>query len=436
MIGVASSSPSVPANAVRLSLHPKQAEVYRDPHRFKVLVAGRRFGKTHYSRTRLITSAFKDPGRYWYIAPTRVMAKDIFWSDLKMALHPSWLLQAPLETELRVLLKGGGEVQLQGADEPDNLRGRPLKGAIFDEFADIKPEAWVEAIRPALSDHKGWADFIGTPKSYNHLHQVFLRGQSDDPKDADYGSWQFRTIDNPFIDPVEIEAARSDLDERTFRQEYEASFEAMAGRIYYAFHRGQDVRAVSLVPGIPVALSFDFNVNPATCVIGQARGQEMHVWREVFVTHAGGEATLACARAAKQLLKDGGWHGALRIYGDATGKSAKTTGPSDHQVLRETFPGATWCIPHENPHVRDRYAAVNSRFQTSDGQRHGTVDPSCRHVTADLEQVIFAEDGEADKKSNPLLTHISDALGYWVAKEWPVARKTTGGAAYLPQLMV
>lgn len=424
----------IPDNAVRLSLHPKQAEVYKSPHRFKTLVAGRRFGKTHYSRTRLITAALKKPGRYWYIAPTRIMAKDILWSDLKVAIHPSWLAASPMETELRIVLRGGGEIQLHGAEEPDNLRGRPLRGGIFDEFADIKPEAWTEAIRPALSDFKGWADFIGTPKSFNHLHAVFLRGQ--DPADRDYGSWQFRTIDNPFIDPTEIEAARSDMDERTFRQEYEASFEALSGRIYYAFSRALDVRPVQLVPGIPVSLAFDFNVNPATCVIGQGVGQEARRWREVFVTHAGGEATLACARQARRLLDEAGFRGPMRLYGDATGKSAKTTGPSDHQVLRETFPGATWCIPSENPHVRDRYASVNSRFQTSDGQRHSVIDPSCRHLIADYEQVIFAENGEADKKSNPLLTHVSDADGYWIAKEWPVVKKTTGGAAYLPALMV
>lgn len=424
---------TIPSNAVRLSLHAAQAEVYKSPARFKVLVAGRRFGKTHYSRTRLITAALKAPGRYWYIAPTRIMAKDIMWADLKAALDPSWLLAAPMETELRVLLRGGGEIQLHGAEDPNSLKGRPLRGAIFDEFADTKPEAWTEAIRPALSDFKGWADFIGTPQSFNHLHALFLRGQSLDAEDADYGSWQFRTVDNPFIDPAEIEAARADMDERTFRQEYEASFEALSGRIYYAFSRQLDVRPVVLVPGLPVALSFDFNVNPATCVIGQAVGNEVRRYREVFVTHAGGEATRACAQKAKSLLA--GFQGPLRLYGDATGKSAKTTGPSDHAVLRETFPTATWCIPSENPHVRDRYAAVNSRFQTTDGMRHSVIDPSCRHLIADYEQVIFAENGEADKKSNPMLTHISDADGYWVHREWPPVRKTTAGAMHAEWLV-
>lgn len=424
---------SLPSNAVRLSLHPAQAEVYKSHARFRTLVAGRRFGKTHYSRTRLIAGALQAPGRYWYIAPTRIMAKDIMWADLKQAIDRTWLAAAPMETELRVVLKGGGEIHLHGAEDPDNLRGRPLRGTIFDEFADIKVEAWSEAIRPALSDYKGWADFIGTPKSYNHLYEHFLRGS--DPQQPDYASWQFRTVDNPFIDPAEVEAARADMDERTFRQEYEASFEAMAGRIYYAFLRALDVKTVTLDSALPVSISFDFNVNPATCVIGQGRQDECRVWREVFVTHAGGEATKACAMQAKRLLAEANWHGAIRLYADASGVSVKTTGPSDHAAVREVFPGASWHVPGANPHVRDRYAAVNSRAQTSDGQRHLTVDPSCRHLIADLEQVIFAENGEADKKSNPLLTHISDAFGYWVVREWPVVRKTTGGAGYFPHLL-
>ena len=425
----------IPPNAVRLSLHQAQAMVYADPHRFKVLVAGRRFGKTHYSRTRLIASALKRPGRYWYIGPTYKMAKDTMWSDLKSAVHPSWLAHQPLEVELRVLLKGGGEIQLYGAEDPDSLRGRPLRGVVFDEFADIKPEAWTEVIRPSLTDYKGWADFIGTPKAFNHLHTLFERGQSDHLKWADYGSWQFRTSDNPFIDPKEIEDARADMDERTFRQEYEASFEALAGRIYYAFHRGQDVRTVTLDPSTPVCVSFDFNVDPATAIIGQSRGDGPHVWREVFLRHTGGEATRAAAMKARALLSEACWDGAIRLYGDASGASAKTTGPSDHAAIREVFPTASWHMPRANPHVRDRYAAVNSRMQTSDGRRHTTIDPTCVHLIADLEQVIFADNGEADKKSNPMLTHISDAYGYWVVREWPVVTKTTGEAAYMAHLL-
>ncbi len=425
-----------PSNAVRLSLHKGQAAVHRSPARFKAMVAGRRTGKTYLSRARLIAGALKVPGRYWYIAPTRIMAKDIMWSDLKAAIHPSWLAGDPMETELRLVFKGGGEIQLHGAEDPDKLRGRKLAGAVFDEFADVKLEAWTEAIRPALADGKGWADFIGTPKSYNHLYDAFLRGQSTDEKDIEWASWQFRTIDNPFIDPTEIEAARRDMDERTFRQEFEASFEAMAGRIYYAFERSKDVRPVALDHHLPVRIGFDFNVNPATAVIGQQYQDEVRVWREVFVTHAGGEATRASAMQARRLLDMADFRGEIRLYADASGASAKTTGPSDHAAVREVFPLASWHVPKANPHVRDRYAAVNSRFCTSDGKRHAVIDPACVKLIADLEQVVFDDSGVEDQKSNPMLTHISSAFGYWVHREWPPVRKTMAGAAHFEHLMV
>lgn len=425
----------LPSNAVRLRLHTAQAEVYKSRARYRVLVAGRRFGKTHYCRTRLIAAALTHPRRYWYIAPTRIMAKDIMWADLKQAIDPSWLLDSPFETELRVLLKGGGEIQLHGAEDPDNLRGRPLGGAIFDEYADIKPAAWTEAIRPALSDFKGWCDFIGTPKSYNHLHQVFLRGKSEADEDQEYASWQFRTIDNPFIDPREVDAARADMDERSFRQEYEASFEAMAGRAYYAFSRQLDVKRVTLDPRLPVAITLDFNVNPATCVIGQAHHDECRVWREVFVTHAGGEATWASATKARELLQQAGYRGPIYLYGDATGTAMKTTGPSDHAVVKQVFPQASWRFPSSNPHPRDRVAAVNGRACTSDGKRHLIVDPSCVKLIGDLEQVIFDDKGELDQKSNPMLTHISDAFGYWVHREWPPVRVTRAGAMHVGALI-
>jgi hypothetical protein len=139
---------------------------------------------------------------------------------------------------------------------------------------------------------------------------------------------------------------------------------------------------------------------------------------------------------ARRLLDMADFRGEVRIYADASGASAKTTGPSDHAAVREVFPLASWHVPRANPHVRDRYAAVNSRFCTSDGRRHAVIDPANVKLIADLEQVVFDESGVEDQKSNPMLTHISSAFGYWVHREWPPVTKTTGGAAYLPQLMV
>lgn len=418
--------PSATATATkpprRIVLHAGgQSDVYANRSRFQVVAAGRRWGKTELALAKLLTSCLQTNGVYRYIAPTQKLARKTLWRrKLKRVLDRSWLRKPPNETNLEIWFRSGAILEVLGADDPDSLRGEGVMGAVLDEYADMAEETWPEAVRPSLADTAGWALFIGTPKSFNHFHEVWERGR--DRTFPAWSSWQFRSLDNPLLDPNEVEDARRTTDPRTFRQEWEASFEALKGRAYYAFDRNVHIAPVELIPGLPVCLSFDFNINPATATIGQAHGDEPWFWREVFVTHAGGEATRASATAARELLHTANWAGQVRLYGDPAGKSGKTTGPSDHAVLKDVFPEATWCIPHAAPHVKDRVAAVNARCETMDGAHHLRVDPSCRHLIADFEQVIFLDTGELDKKSNPMLTHVSDAAGYWVHRDFPVAK--------------
>jgi hypothetical protein len=145
---------------------------------------------------------------------------------------------------------------------------------------------------------------------------------------------------------------------------------------------------------------------------------------------------MAAATAALETLQQAGWRGPIRLYGDPAGKSGKTTGPSDHAVIKAVFPQATWCVKIGAPHVRDRVAAVNARCETMDGLKHLRVDPSCRNLIADLEQVTFLDNGDLDKKTNALLTHVSDALGYWIHAEFPVVKPAiTVGSAMMEQWM-
>jgi hypothetical protein len=342
-----------------------------------------------------------------------------------------WIRGVPNESRLELNLVSGAQIALKGADKPNALRGRGLKGVIFDEFATMKPETWTEAIRPALSDHQGWAVFIGTPQSFNHLHAMWERGQNREPG---YASWQFKTVQGA-VEPwgpltlEEIEGAKRDMDERTYRQEYEASFESVSGRIYYAFDRQFNVAPVSLPSEVTACVGFDFNIDPATAVIGWRDGDYPRVYREVFLSHRGGEATVSCARKVKELLSAANHKGPIRIYGDATGKSGKTTGPSDHAVLRSEFSSATWCIPHQQPHPKDRYAAINGRSRAASGVTYLRVDPSCTRLIADLEQVVYDETGVEDQKSNPMLTHISSALGYWLVRDFPPVKNLRAGLA-------
>ena len=292
------------ADAVRFKLHRGQATVYRSPARFRVVVAGRRWGKTTVAVTELVTRALRgEPGRYWYVGPDRTNAKDTIWQQLKDMIDPTWLARQPMETELLVDLVGGSQIAVKGAEEPDRLRGRGLRFAVLDEFADMKPDTWTAVLRPQLADYGASALFIGTPKSYNHLYDLFVRGQ--DGARPSWASWQFRTRDNPFIDPQEIEDAKADTDERTFRQEWEASFEALSGRAYYAFARQAHVHPVELDPYAPVCISADFNLEPSSAVIGQRIGDDLRIWREVQTRHAGGEATTGHRRARAPALAGG-----------------------------------------------------------------------------------------------------------------------------------
>lgn len=424
-----------------LSLHPTQSQVFRQRKRFRTLVAGRRWGKTWLAAAELARGVQEaGPGRwrFWYVAPTYKEARDIFWSDVKRLFYElHWVRGTPNESRMEIELVSGAQIALKGADKPNSLRGRPLKGVVLDEFATMKLETWTEAIRPALADYKGWAVFIGTPQAFNHLHAHYERGQSDDP---DWSSWQFKTVQGAVqpwgpLTVSEIEAARRDMDERTFKQEFEASFESVSGKIYYAFDRVFNAGAVKLPSEVTACLSFDFNIDPATAVIGWRDGDYPRVAREVFLTHRGGEATLACARKVKQTLADLNHVGPIRIYGDSTGKAGKTTGPSDHAVLRAEFPGAAWCIPHEQPHTKNRYSAVNGRCCSASGERRLMIDLSCTHLIADLEQVVFDESGVEDQDGNPMLTHVSAALGYWLVRDFPPVSIVRAGTARMEHLL-
>src|SRR5579863_3503814 len=146
--------------SLRLDLFPRQREVFNCPKRFRVVVAGRRFGKTQLALTELIFAAWDAPGFLgWYVAPTYRQAKRIAWDRLKEILADCHNV-ACCETELTIRFQNGGTVGLRGADNYDSLRGNGLDFVVLDEFAQMKPEVWSEVLRPALADRRGGALFI------------------------------------------------------------------------------------------------------------------------------------------------------------------------------------------------------------------------------------------------------------------------------------
>lgn len=210
---------------IRANPHPGQAAVHDHPARFKVLAAGRRWGKTRLGVNECLDVAAHG-GRAWWIAPTYKMS-EVGWRPLRrIAQQAGWEIR---KVDKQIILPGYGEVTVRSADNPDTLRGEGLNFAVLDECAYMQEATWTEAIRPALSDRQGAAMFISTPAARNWFWRLWQYGQENH---TDWQSWRLPTSDNPYIPPDEIEAAQESLPELIFEQEYLAVFLENAGVVF------------------------------------------------------------------------------------------------------------------------------------------------------------------------------------------------------------
>lgn len=215
---------------LNFQLLPWQQEVFNSETRFKVVAAGRRCGKSRLAATTLIIEALRCPpgSAVLYVAPTNGQARQIIWNVL-LELGKEVIAGSHVNNQ-DITMVNGAVIYVRGADRPDTLRGVSLTYAVLDEVADIKPEAWEQVIRASLSDKKGRAMFIGTPKGRNWFNDLYKLGQNGE--DEDWKSWHFTTKDNPLIDPKEIESAKKTLSTFAFKQEYMASFDNAGSDIF------------------------------------------------------------------------------------------------------------------------------------------------------------------------------------------------------------
>jgi hypothetical protein len=212
---------------INVELHPAQMEIFNSNKRFKVVAAGRRFGKSRLAAWILLIKALQSKSKdVFYIGPTFQQAKDIMWTMLK-DLGQDVIIDA-YENTARLTLINGRKIFLKGSDRPDTLRGVGLAYVVLDEYASMKPNVWEQIIRPTLADVKGGALFIGTPAGKNHFYDLYMEAD----KDEDWDSFSYNSTDNPYIPEDEIEAAKRSMSSMSFRQEFEASFETFSGGIF------------------------------------------------------------------------------------------------------------------------------------------------------------------------------------------------------------
>jgi phage terminase large subunit-like protein len=214
---------------LKVELLPWQQEVFKDETRFKVIAAGRRTGKSRLAAWNLIIHGLNDKsGQVFYVAPTQGQARDIMWHLLLELGHS--VISSSHVNNLQIRLVNGTMIALKGADRPETMRGVSLKYLCMDEYADMKPEVWEQILRPALTDQKGHALFIGTPIGRNHFYELYNYANISD--DEDFTGYHFTSFDNPLLDPKEIAAAERSMSRYSYRQEFLASFEAQASELF------------------------------------------------------------------------------------------------------------------------------------------------------------------------------------------------------------
>tara|TARA_R100001460_G_scaffold26471_3_gene53595 strand:+ start:1228 stop:2445 length:1218 start_codon:yes stop_codon:yes gene_type:complete len=395
-------------------LSKPQKKILECSNRFRVLITGRRFGKTFLCIQEMAKFARYNNKKVWYIAPTYRMAKDIVWNDLvdRMTKH-KWIKKLN-HSDLKLTLRNGSEISLRGADNENSLRGVGLDFLVMDEFADVKEHAWYEVLRPTLSDKNGSALFCGTPRGYgNWSYNLFTKENEDEQ----WKSFQFTTLEGGQVSANEIEQAKQDLDERTFNQEYMASFVNYAGQIYYNFDRKENVMDNYVPDTNEIHIGMDFNIDPMSAVICELKGNNIYLYEEIVIYSSN---TDEMVQEIKNRFKDK--H--IFVYPDPASKQRKTSagGVTDLAILKNA--GFHLRVRNNHPLIRDRINAVNTKLKNGVGDRTLFIANKCKTMLKSIERQIYKEGTTVPDKDNNY-DHMNDALGYLVEYLYPVKRQFT-----------
>jgi hypothetical protein len=397
---------------------PSQQKFHDSAARFKGFSGPIGSGKSAALCHEAIRLSYLNPGRTGLIgSPTYPMLRDATLTALTETLHDNGIpFELNKADNVLVMKDTGSRILLRAVDEFERLRGTNLAWFGLDELTYTMEGAWLRLegrLRdPKATKHCGFG--VWTPKGFDWVYRKFVTHPV-----PGYEAIQAVPYENRFLleqVPDFYERLRGSYDENFFRQEVLGDYlNVRGGLVYHAFARKVNVKDMEADPARPLIWALDFNVDPMCSVIAQVeRNGEVSVLDEIVLRRATTEQ--ACEEFEKRF---GLPRAGLVVYGDASGASMHTTGYSDYQVIRNYFASrmakVSYRVPKANPPVRERVSLVNARLRNAQDEVQLFVDPKCRELIDDLEQVSYQEDStQIDKDKDRKRTHMSDALGYLI----------------------
>lgn len=348
-------------------------------------------------------------------APTLSMLRDATLSSMFHAMQ-----EQDIDFEIRksdgelTLVAPDSNILLRSLEEPERLRGTNLAWFGVDELSYTRQEGWLR-LEARLRDPKatrlcGFG--VWTPQGHDWIHSRFIRRPV-----PGYGCVRAQPFENHFLlerTPDYYQRLESSYDPKFYRQEALGEYiNSRADRVYHCFDAAVHVVPQQYQSRELLMWSLDFNVSPMSSVVLQWSGDQLVVIDEIVLERATTEE--ACMEFENRFR---GHAGRLDIFGDASGRSMRTAGSNDYGTVqnyltRAGFRGFTLRVPAANPPVLNRVRKVNALLTNALGEVRLEVDPRCKELIRDLEEVMFKPDsGVIDKQRDLSRTHASDALGY------------------------
>lgn len=401
--------------------HPVQVSLVTDNIRFKVVLAGRRSGKTERFKRYLVQQAMMTPdGLFFVAAPTAPQCMSIYWKDLKLlSMMPDDLIN---KTERTISFYNGASIQLIGLDEPERIEGPAWDGGGVDEIASCKSDAWESSISPALDtnqptrpDYRPWVWIIGKPKGKPHHRKLVEKGRFGGP-DWKLYHWKSEEI----LPPDMIAAAKARTDPRAYRIEYEASDELLTGAVYYNY--GDHNRThETLQPHESIWWCHDFNFSPLSSAICTRRGDAIYILGEIVLQSA------VARQSALEFCDRFAAHGnrSVVVYGDPAGRAGEKHGhQSDYTELEQVLRQHGWQVERrvkaKAPAIKDRHNAVCGKLKTEDGTVSLFVNRDLAPYCHEGLRSVQLKEGSTFQEEISETQHITTAIGYMVEYEWPV----------------